>query len=133
MNKTSFLFIPHPSSLLFFLARAAVKLVNQTAILFINHAPLDLERGRHLAAINGELFRQERDAPDALVVGERGGQRRDLALDETNNFGVAAQSGARVFTFLLALCRACAAVLCERRFERLPGRHDRRGGRLSPP
>lgn len=50
------------------LLRRAVEPVYELAVFLIYHAALDLQRRGHLAAVDGELFGQERDAADALVV-----------------------------------------------------------------
>src|SRR5437588_7635953 len=99
-----------------FVFRGRVELIDEQAVLLINHAPLDLERRRQLAAINRELVGQERDAPDALVVVEARGQCRHFALHETDNRRVAAERS----TVALRLARV--AVLGERALQRLPVR-----------
>src|SRR5947209_17972025 len=74
----------NPNSLIrnFSSRRAVVNLVNQAAVLLVNDAPLYLERRRQLAAVNGKLVGEEADASDALVVCERRGEFRNVALYE---------------------------------------------------
>src|SRR5438477_9973173 len=56
-------------------------LIYRFPVFFVDHAALDLERGRHFAFVDGEFARQKVDAFDALVVTELTGQAGGVTLD----------------------------------------------------
>ena len=95
-----------------------VELFDEVAVAIVNDLAFDFQRRGELAAVDGELIRQERHAADALVVNQLGGQPGDVALHDLDRSWILAQR--------VAVLRHVFTRFCKRLLQAFPFRDDQR-------